>query len=411
MVINAALQQNWQVIIVCQKGAVIDAGIKYGAARAMLELAGYLVSLGRKVLLVGVSDQKEGELDGIPFIGCQDEIHVLRTLKSISPIKTLIGISRADIFVGIPVAKSIIYHHGSHRPQGDFAIQIIRSQKIQMVVVSMDSIETQQKYGIPREQIHLVYNGYNSQDFLLNSKKPRAQHRIVFAGNGVPYKGLDIAVQALALLLNSFPNAELHIFGDTREWLDKSVNHFWPVDWLDKRGSPIWTKIEHALPGVKYFGEVGQTQLASAFQTASLLVMPSRVKETFGIVSLESQACGCIPVLPRQGGFPETMQEGITGYLYDNNTPEGLATFIGDLWTRNLPSEEQRLIAANWVKQEFSWQKTGQQFVAAMDRMPHKTPLSSLATGIFWKLMIGVKLPALLRSIKAPVRFLKRLLS
>jgi glycosyltransferase involved in cell wall biosynthesis len=420
MVNTNVVLHNQKVVIVSQKGARVDAPIKFGAARALIELAHYLVSIGKQVLLIGISDRRSGVVNGIQFIGVQNETALFDTLRSISPIDTLIGISRSDIFIGPTVKRALIYHHGPHPPMGDFAIEFIRNQKIQLVVVSRDSMELQQQYGIPKEQIHLVYNGYNSQSFKLSNDKTRAQHRLIFAGSGVSYKGLDIAVQAFALLRNFFLDVEFHIFANLHEWSDQKTKHLWPIDWLDEKGYPIWTKIEHELPGLKYFGTVEHEELANAFQKASLLIMPSRIKETFGIVSLEAQACGCIPVLLRRGGFPETMREGSTGYLYDNNTPEDLALFIRNLWTKKLPSDEQRFKAAEWVSQEFSWQKTGEQLVTIIDKIPQESQHFVQITNIFWKtaacgkakivmLHNGIESPLLRMIMKVPFQLLRRL--
>lgn len=417
MTITDSSLHSREVVMVCQKGAQVDAPIKYGAARALMELAKYLVTTGRQVLLIGISNRRLGFTEGIQFIGVQSETALFDTLRLISPIDTLIGISRSDIFIGPTVKRPLIYHHGPHPPMGELAIELIRSQKLQIVVVSRDSMELQQQYGIPKEQIHLIYNGYNSDIFKLSNNKTRAQHRIVFAGIGI-YKGLDIAAWAFALLRKDFLDAEFHIFGSTDQW-PKETNHFWPVDGLDMKGCPIWIKIERELSGLKYFGEVQPEKLANAFQEASLLVMPSRIPETFGIVSLEAQACGCIPVLPRQGGYPETMREDITGYIYDDNTPESLAQFISNLWTKGLPSEEQRVEAADWVKKEFSWQKTGEQLVELLAKIPQRKNNFYKIENIFWKmadcgmskmrtLYRKVESPLLRRMLKMPFRLLRR---
>lgn len=374
-----------EVVMVCQLGVQVDAPIKNGAARAFMELAQYLVTTGRQVLLIGISNRRLGFTEGIQFMGVQSETALFNTLRVISPIDTLIGDSRSDIFIGPTVKRTLIYQHGPGAPEGDHAIKFIRNQKLHIAVVSKYSMKSQQQYGTPKEQIHLIYNCYNSDVFKLSNNKAHAKHRVVFAGDVVPYKGLDIAVQAFAVLRNDFSDAEFHIFGNMQVRLNKS-DHLWPADWLDEKGRPIWIKIEQELSGLRYFGKVTQEGLANAFQEASLLVMPSRINETFGLVSLEAQACGCIPVLPRQGGFPETVREGITGYLYDDNTPENLAQFIANLWAKRLPSEEQRSEAAGWVKQEFSRQKTCGQIVELLAIIPQRKNNISLRVFVFMKI-------------------------
>jgi glycosyltransferase involved in cell wall biosynthesis len=181
----------------------------------------------------------------------------------------------------------------------------------------------------------------------------RLPHSLVFAGHVVDYKGVDIALQAFALLRQRYADARFSIFGRTLSW-QETREHLFRSNWLDSVGRPAWSSIESALPGVRYCGEVNQAELAEALRRHSLLVMPSRAAETFGIVSLEAQACGCIPVLPRKGGFPETLKEGETGYLYSGDQPEALAAAIVRLWDNDLPRESQRAAAQRWVAGAFS---------------------------------------------------------
>ena len=120
------------------------------------------------------------------------------------------------------------------------------------------------------------------------------------------------------------------------------------------------------VPGLIYHGPVSQGQLVSAYQSSSLLVLPSE-GDDFPLVSLEAQACGCIPVLPRTCAMAETVQEGLTGYIYEENTPEALANAVMSLWNDDLPTDDQRAKAAKWVSETFLWDQTGMSFLKAVD--------------------------------------------
>jgi glycosyltransferase involved in cell wall biosynthesis len=355
-------------VLVCQRGAQVDAPIKYGAARAMIEVGRELLREGRSVLLIGLAHQPEGQTEGVPFLGAPDERGVLRLLRRLGPIEALIGCSRTDIFAATTPAVALVYHHGPHVPEGEFALQLIRRLQIPVVVVSEHSLEHQRRIGVPAALLHLVRNGYDRQLFRPPTTDERASHRLVFAGMGVPYKGLDTAVAAFAMLKRRFADAEFEIYGSSHEWGDVTPRHDWRARWLSSRGAPMWTEIERDLPGLSYRGPVAPSVLAQAFQRASLLVMPSRIEETFGIVSVEAQACGCLPVLPHQGGFPETMQVGLTGYSYEPNTAEELARRIADLWEAGLPTPEQRYAASAWTAQRFSWMQAAMEVRDILDQ-------------------------------------------
>lgn len=390
-----AQKRNWQaqamgksdldeVVIACQIGTQVNYPIKYGAARAWMELAHYLQRNGKQVLLIGVAGNRAGLTEGVPYLGVQSEDEITHALQLFSPLDALIGISRADIFLAPSIKHPLIYQHGPHLPMGEFATTLIRRRRLPVVVVSRDSMQYQIQQGVPKEQLHVAHNGYNATVFKPNAQFSHLAQRIVFAGMGVYTKGLDIAVQAFALLKNDFPDAQFYIYGENRVW-DNTLAHLWPAHWLDAKGYPLWTTIEQEVPGIRYCGEVTPAQLAEAFQTSSLLLVPSRLSETFGLVSIEAQACGCIPILPRRGGFPETLQEGVTGYLYDNNTPEDVAQLIRQLWDKELPTEEQRVEAARWVKQEFSWTKTGEQIVKLLESLDARQHRLLASERLFWQ--------------------------
>jgi glycosyltransferase involved in cell wall biosynthesis len=406
------------VVLVCQQGAQVDAPIKYGTAQAVSELARYFTAAGRRVVLVGLSRERHGTKDGIPFVGVSHDKELQDALLSLSPIGVLIGCSRADIFVGPIAEKFLVYHHGPHPPVGEFAIRLIKQKKIPVVVVSHHSARSQLAFGIPAVQLHVVHNGYHADVFRMNVGEQRFAHRIVFAGHGVFYKGLDIVVAAFARLRQDYPDAECRIFGSTHAWAD-ATGHCWRSDWLDESGRPNWSLIEAELSGLKYCGEVEPMELSAAFRSASILVAPSRINETFGIVSVEAQACGCIPVLPGRGGFPETMRPGITGYTYDSNAPVDLAKTVSDLWAAGLPSDSQRVQAAQWVQSRFSWTRSGAEIAGLIEQSDQSAWRGGGFEIALWKLAISTatKLrevyhemdsPVLRRVVMGPLLFLRK---
>jgi glycosyltransferase involved in cell wall biosynthesis len=338
--------------------------VKYGAARALLEVARAWQDGGRSVVLVGLSSSRSGSTEGIPFIGAPDEESLLRMLPRLEPCQVLVGCSRADVFLHLPAASRLVYHHGPHLPEGELALPLIKRLRIPVAVVSEDSLRFQRRHTLPAQQLHLVRNGYNHAAFQPPVHASRHPHRIVFAGLGVRYKGLDIAIHAFSLLRTSFPDAEFDIFGATPFWNCKADACYLRGGWLTSAGQIDWHAVESDLPGLRFRGAVSSSELARAFQGASILVMPSRVHETFGIVSVEAQACGCIPVLPNQGGFPETMLSERTGFVYEPNTPEALAARIEGLWRTGRPTVDQRSFASRWVAGQFSWGAAAAQLSA-----------------------------------------------
>jgi len=387
-----------EVTFVFQKGASVDDLFKYGALRATLEIAKHLQKSGRKVLLTGLSSQSMGFTERILFVGTDDETKLLKSLKSLQIIDTVVSISRADILLRLPAIRFLVYHHGPHQViSGGEKSQKINLANIPVACVSQSSKNFQVNCGIDPKLVHIIPNGCDFSIFNVNDAG-RHPHSLVFAGNTVSYKGIDIALEAFIKIKKYFPDAIFNVCGSGKFYNDSNTdNHQSLLDqWLNIDGSPNWQIIEKEILGVKYRGVVSQIEVSKLFRQSSLLVAPSRIAETFGLVSIEAQACGCLPVLPCYGGFPETLKDNETGYLYEPNTSEVLADKIIDLWSNSFPLESQRNYAQNWVREKFSWKESGEIFLALLESPQSKSKIS-LSTKIIY-------------SIRQPIYFVNRII-
>jgi glycosyltransferase involved in cell wall biosynthesis len=356
-----------EAIFLAQRGAPVDVRIKYGAFRSTIEGAKYLLQRGRRVLLMGLAQQGLGLNEGVLYVGAPDEQSLARAVAAAGPVDAIIGVSRGDILRMVCARRYLVYHMGPH-PVQEAAISNLNRAGAPIICPSHSAVARQIGYGLRSELLHAVHPAYDPQVFV-PAEGPRRPHSLVFAGSIAQYKGVDIALRAFQQIKAQVPDANLHIVGDSRPW-PEAGEHLLDTSWLDSDGYPNWAAICRDLPGLSYGGAVEQWQLAGILQQSELLVTPSRVGETFGIVSLEAQACGCIPVLPDNGAFPETMQAGVTGYLYTPNTPEQLAARILELWQAGLPAETQRQAAAEWARGNFSWDRTGVALLAILEGAP-----------------------------------------
>jgi glycosyltransferase involved in cell wall biosynthesis/SAM-dependent methyltransferase len=112
---------------------------------------------------------------------------------------------------------------------------------------------------------------------------------------------------------------------------------------------------------IHFHGAVSHDELAIEYSKSSICVIPSNY-ESFSLVSLEAQACGCFPIAHDVGGIAETMISGETGLLYSPNKPEILVDHIYGILTRINQFEPNRSKAINWVRENFSWDKTARGY-------------------------------------------------
>jgi D-inositol-3-phosphate glycosyltransferase len=70
--------------------------------------------------------------------------------------------------------------------------------------------------------------------------------------------------------------------------------------------------------------------LADFYRAAAVTVVPS-YSESFGLVALESQACGTPVVAARVGGLATAVADGVSGVLVDGHQPQSYADVLTKL--------------------------------------------------------------------------------
>jgi len=75
-------------------------------------------------------------------------------------------------------------------------------------------------------------------------------------------------------------------------------------------------------PTVRWVGRQSTAQLAHWYAGARALIYPQ--EEDFGLAAVEAQAAGCPVVALARGGATETVVDGVTGILFQEQTPAAL---------------------------------------------------------------------------------------
>ncbi len=182
----------------------------------------------------------------------------------------------------------------------------------------------------------------------------RDSHTIMFAGGIHPHKCVHILMDAFQLLRRQIPDVELHLYGDGAMW--RGGDQY--GDYL-KSVKP---------PGVYFHGYINNKDMPEVYSRHGILCLPS-VLESFGLVTVEAQACGCIPVVHKVGGVAATLADGRTGLLYEPNTPEKLAeTLIRAIRMVDAdPSMRQR--AVDFARNNFSTTNAAKYISTLEDRL------------------------------------------
>lgn len=108
-----------------------------------------------------------------------------------------------------------------------------------------------------------------------------------------------------------------------------------------------------------FVGYLQGLELAAAFASADAFVFPSRT-ETLGLVLLEAMAAGCPVVAARSGGIPDIVTDGVNGYLFEPDDPDGAITATKSLLAATKAREEMRCNARTEAEQ-WGWAAATQQ--------------------------------------------------
>ena len=155
---------------------------------------------------------------------------------------------------------------------------------------------------------------------------PRSEkdYYLVF-GRVVPYKRVDIALDAVQLI-----NRPLKVAGGGRG--------------LDAVRT-------HAGPTAELLGRVADVERDALLGGARAVLFPG--EEDFGIVPVEAQAAGVPVIAYGVGGARESVLDGETGVLFDEQTPRSLAAAIERFEGLTLDSETARRNARRFGRERF----------------------------------------------------------
>jgi len=209
-------------------------------------------------------------------------------------------------------------------------------------------------YGASPETISVIPCGVNLELFQPMDKE-RARKQLGFSNNGKsilfvgriePLKGIDKLLMAMPYLKNKRGPRLLVIGGDEHSQYE--------MERLQRLSQEL-----HIQESVTFLGLIRQEELPLFYNAADVCAVPSYY-ESFGLVVLESLACGTPVVATKVGGTESIIRQGETGYVVIDNTPSRLAQKIALLLSR--PNGGAQYIMRASVAR-FSWSSIAEAMV------------------------------------------------
>lgn len=219
-----------------------------------------------------------------------------------------------------------------------------------IVVASRDMERDLLFRGIQEKKINYIPYGIDTRQFNVNIigehireefNIPPDNPLIGTVGRFHPWKGHRYFLQAAKIVSEKYPEARFLIVGDVafdghRQYKQELLEL---IQTLNLRDKVILTGSRKDIPKI--------------MKAMDLFVLPS-LREPFGIVLLEAQACGKPVIATSVGGIPEAMKDGDTGILVDPGDSKGLADAILSLLGNRERMQMMGLAGRKRVEEMFS---------------------------------------------------------
>ena len=337
----------------------------------------YVVFATRRVqrLLGGLSGPR------VQFVTCAvgNEAMIPRILYQQSWLPVLVHRHRIDVMccladvaplaVRVPVVLKVntLHHYTTPAALGQWrrwyrTAMIRASARMAALIVAnsrANAADIERYLRVPPERIRLVYEAVD-EAFTprekaaelwdrLSSKFAVSLPYILFVSALYPYKNVDIAIRALALLHEQY------------HWPGSLI-----VAGADLFGTQATSQALGQRLGIheklRFLGPVPQGDLPDLYSGASVFVYPS-ASETFGKPVVEAMRCATPIVASNAGSIPEVAQDA--AILVDPSDAPGMAQAIHEVLTDHALRE--RLVAAGLRRsRDFSWGTVADGFRAAL---------------------------------------------
>ncbi|HUB16903.1 MAG TPA: glycosyltransferase family 4 protein [Acetobacteraceae bacterium] len=157
------------------------------------------------------------------------------------------------------------------------------------------SISNSQRRPIPRiNWVRTVLHGMPAD---LLTPQPGKQEYVAFLGRISPEKGVDKAIR-----IAGAAGLKLKIAAK----VDNADKKYW-----NEEIKPL----VDASPWVEYIGEINDAQKPEFLSGAHALLFPIDWPEPFGLVMIESMACGTPVIAFNRGSVPEVIDNGVSGFI------------------------------------------------------------------------------------------------
>lgn len=178
------------------------------------------------------------------------------------------------------------------------------------VICSTSHIMARETELYTNKKIYVTPFGVDTTEFSLNQNERSSNifHIGILKGLRDIY-GIDDLLHAFSLVNRQYPASKLLIAGEGPEKarLEKLI---------------LELELSHS---VELLGHVHHSHIPPLIQSLDVVVLPSKVNESFGVGAIEAMACGKPVIVSNMGGLPEVVDDKLTGYIIPKENPKILS--------------------------------------------------------------------------------------
>lgn len=239
-------------------------------------------------------------------------------------------------------------------------------------------------YDAPRAKVQVIPCGVNFLIFRpIDQQEARrqlgleAEKIMLFVGRMDPIKGIDTLLKAASIVMHGAEDGSryrlLIVGGDSAEGTEAADSALMQRYRAMSRELGIEDR-------VSFVGSVPQQQLPCYYSAADVCVVPSHY-ESFGLVAIESMACGTPVIGSRVGGLQHTIIDGHNGYLVPWRCPAAFAERIQMMLTAQDRVIKRLRLQSRRSVRHFSWSSVAEELLDAVASLIGETVPASACQG------------------------------
>jgi glycosyltransferase involved in cell wall biosynthesis len=224
------------------------------------------------------------------------------------------------------------------------------------VCCSQHAQEQLEAVGVPAKKVSVIYNTAPRHRAPVLGDSARDRGALIFVGQIIPEKGLDLLLDAMSILVGRGRSVSLDVVGEIDGWAPPAIGAY--REKLKQRAN-----LPDLAGRVRFLGR--REDVPALLARASIHCIPSRpdMFEGLPLVNLEAKLAGTPSIAFQTGPFPELIRHRKDGWLCSEISAEELARgidyFIADATRLHEASAAARSSAERFNPRQFddSWWK------------------------------------------------------